>query len=258
MPSWGLAPAEKIGAKYDAASKRLIIGAEGHVGHYSSGMRFDRVPIPGELLFQLGDWQMVGGSKVPFKHNQTFAVELPNRNFPSNQVTIETLSGFHTLQISDLPIIPKEGIHPSSTKHTTKRPSKLIKSTPTQQDLIITHKKPFHIITDTYVKNHPSATVDIALKFDPNFFDLQTTTAQYNPVNKSTTLTYAFSSIQTGTSQILVNRLIQTLTPHLETTIHNIDIDLPNHPTFIPSSKLRKLSSSPHSCPLPPQEIHFL
>lgn len=54
MPFWGFVPEDMLGARYDVSSKKLILDAEGYVGNYSSGMSFNRLAVPNELLFQLG------------------------------------------------------------------------------------------------------------------------------------------------------------------------------------------------------------
>jgi hypothetical protein len=86
-------PADFVAAEYRAQTQNLLLVADGNVVQFTSDPQFNRLALPGGLLFELEGW--IGPIESPpttrpYHVMSSFNIQLPNPATPSNFVTIIT------------------------------------------------------------------------------------------------------------------------------------------------------------------------
>ncbi|KAE8447111.1 hypothetical protein EG329_011095 [Mollisiaceae sp. DMI_Dod_QoI] len=192
MGFFGPVPAEVLQAKYNKLTKRLILVASGNAVGATSGIAFKRETLMGGLKFSFGGWVgPITGEQQPYRHEQSFAIDLPNRVFPSNTVVFVT-QNYPDGKTVDIQYFDGE-TPPSNTSGTSRGPADSGKA---DQQISALFKEPFQSAASIPTKDPLGP---ITVDFDRNF--LQLTTSGIVSPNQ---IAWTFNSLQTGYTQVIV------------------------------------------------------
>ncbi|MCJ1261979.1 hypothetical protein MMC22_001848 [Lobaria immixta] len=233
MGSCVLIPADKLEASY-SKSRGLVLYAEGKVQEHTHGINFVRVPWIGALKIELEGWTGLPSPKDrDYTHEQAFDIQLPNRAYPSNTVTIVTANHpeGEVLQINWLDAKYQPAKNDVTSKELAPSEPQLLSANDVQLNELL--KAPFTIKHAAEVPKGGS----IQIKFDPTYLTLTGSGIQ------DADIYWTFNSLQTGKTQVIVS-LYGGIDKFFIQTFYSVRIFLPS--AAAPSSRApRALIAAP-------------
>jgi hypothetical protein len=230
MTTLGLVSADSLAAEYRAQTQNLLLVADGNVVQFTGDPQFNRLSLPGGLLFQLEAW--VGPiewppTTRPYHVMNSFNIQLPNRATPSNFVTIITANHPKGIQVP----IAFEGLTPPQIPDTQKDLAARLKSPavtapepvsiplttlPNNQTINVLFKEPFKVSAKAVVPKFGA----VFIKFQDDFLTLQ------NASIDDTNIVWTFDTLKLGSTQIRVTTEFG-IEPLTQTQFYDVHVFLP-------------------------------
>jgi hypothetical protein len=224
----GPVPADEVTAIYLVETHTLRLQASGTVPPFTSGIQFDRQPLPGGLKFVLEGWTgpLTEGTES-YNVELDFTILLPNPVFPSDYVIVVTanhpeglkvpirFTGFIPPKTTDPAPVVSTNVDKSQTAEEPIAPTTpaLTSYVAGDEQIYTRLKTSFQIKENANVPNLGS----VKVKFDHEFLALESADIE------GSNIVWTFTSLRLGTTQVIVTVqggiasfiLIKTYTVHI-------------------------------------------